>query len=645
MGRHRQPENEDDLPKAPINRQTLREAAHLLGYVRPYWRKLTAALVCLACGGVLGLGFPYLAGNLVDAALLSLRDQAPGGWAQDVNRVALGLLVVLALQAGFAFLRAMWIIEVGERSLADLRRDTYARLVRLPMAFHNARRVGELASRISADLGSIRDTLIDGIPHMLRQGVLLVGGVTLIAVTSLRLTLVMLVSVPVLTVIAVLFGNVIRRIYKEAQDCLADSNVIVEETLQNIAGVKAFTNESFEEGRYRGALDAYLKSALRGAFYEGAFISFIVFALFGSIVLVLWYGARLVLAHEMSAGDLTRFMLFTVYVGGAVGSFAELYSQVQRTLGASQRVRELLREEPETTSLSPLSPLERVNGEARGSGSERETASDVPAPPAGRLRGAVRFEDVCFRYPSRPEVEVLRGVTLEARAGQRVALVGPSGAGKSTLVSLLLRFYEPASGRILIDGKDARDYDLEALRAQMAVVPQDVILFGGTIAENIAYGRPGASQAEVEEAARQANAHEFIAAFPDGYQTRVGERGVQLSGGQRQRVAIARAILRDPAILLLDEATSSLDSGSETQVLQALDRLMQGRTALVIAHRLSTVRGADRIFVVQEGRVVESGSHAELMEQPGGLYRNLSLLQLQPGNGHDGAALLAGERA
>jgi ATP-binding cassette subfamily B protein len=271
-------------------------------------------------------------------------------------------------------------------------------------------------------------------------------------------------------------------------------------------------------------------------------------------------------------------------------------------LGASQRVRELLRETPET---------------AEG------------GVPAFRLRGEVSFESVHFRYPSRPEVPVLRGVTLTARAGQRVALVGPSGAGKSTIVSLLLRFYVPEKGRILIDDRDAQDYDLHALRSQMAVVPQDVILFGGTIAENITYGKPGASQEEIEEAARKANAHEFIAAFPEGYQTRVGERGVQLSGGQRQRVAIARAILRDPAILLLDEATSSLDSESERLVLQALDRLMEGRTAIVIAHRLSTVRGADRIFVIKDGSVVESGSHAELMERHDGVYRNLSLLQLE----------------
>jgi ABC-type multidrug transport system fused ATPase/permease subunit len=599
MGRHRR-SDEDDLPKAPINLSTLGQAAHLLGYVRPYWLKLAAALFSLAAGSLAGLAFPWLAGNLVDAAFLRLTHQESGGWLQDVNLVAVGLIVVLAFQAAFAFLRAMWFIEVGERSLADLRRDTFARLVRLPMSFHGGRRVGELASRISADLANIRETIIDGIPHLLRQAVLLVGGVVLIAVTSLRLTGVMLVSVPVLMVIAVLFGNVIRRLARDIQDRLADSNVIVEESLQNIASVKAFANESFEEKRYRSALADYLEAALRGAFFEGAFISFIVFALFGSIVLVLWYGATLVLDKQMTVGALTRFMLLTVYVAGAVGGMAGFYSQLQRMLGASTRVRELLGELPE---------------------SGNESAPPLP------LSGDVRFENVEFSYPSRPDVAVLQGVSLEARAGQRIALVGPSGAGKSTLVSLLLRFYEPSSGRILIDGRDARDYDLHALRSRMAVAPQDVILFGGTIAENIAYGKPGATPEEIEGAARQANAHDFILAFPDGYATLVGERGVQLSGGQRQRVAIARAILRDPAILLLDEATSSLDYRTEQLVMQALDRLMQGRTAFVIAHRLSTVRGADCIFVLKEGRVVESGSHAELMQRPEGLYRTLSLLQ------------------
>jgi ATP-binding cassette subfamily B protein len=602
---HHHDEDEDDLPKVPITRAGLREAWQLARYLLPYRVKFVAGLGALFLGSVMGLAFPYIAGNLVDGALIK-REQGPVPWHLDVNVIAASLMVVLAFQASFAYLRSVWFAEVGERSLADLRRDTYARLVRLPMPFHNQRRVGELSSRIASDLTQIHHTLIEAAPHFLRESAILVGGVALIAFTSLRLTGVMLASLPGLIVVAVVFGNLIRRLAKQAQDRLADSNVIVEETLQNIASVKAFSNERYEESRYRGALDRYLTIVLRAARWEGAFVSFIVFALFGAIVLVVWYGARLVLAEQLSVGELTRFMLYTLYVSGAVGSFAGLYSQLQRTLGASQRVREILRE-----------PDEPAGGAAGGP----------------RLRGDVAFEEVRFRYPSRPEVEVLRGVSLTARAGQRVALVGPSGAGKSTLVNLLLRFYEPESGRLLIDGRPAGSYDLHHLRGQMAVVPQEVVLFGGTIADNIGYGRPGATAGEIEAAARQANAHDFITAFPEGYQTRVGERGVQLSGGQRQLVAIARAILRDPAILLLDEATSSLDSESEGLVMQALERLMEGRTALVIAHRLSTVRSADRIYVIKDGQTVEAGTHAELLARPDGVYRNLSQLQLEPAGG------------
>ena len=525
-------------------------------------------------------------------------------WLNSVDGAALALMLILAIQGVSGFFQSYWFNTVGERSLADLRRDTYARLIRLPMTFHTKRRVGELSSRLAADLTQIQDTLVFAVPHFLRQLTILIGGVILIALTSGKLTLVMLSSVPVLIVVAIVFGRAIRRNARAAQDRLAESNVIVEETQQGVATVKSFANEPHEEERYRLSLQGFLTAVLRGALWRGAFVSFIVTALFGSVVLVLWYGARLVRANDMSAGELTSFMLYTLFVGGAMGSFAELFSQIQRTLGATQRIRELLREMPE------------------------EIEPPTGGPVAARLRGAVEFESVTFRYPSRPEVEVLRGVSLRAEPGERVALVGPSGAGKSTLVALLLRFYEPESGRLLLDGHDAREYPLHEVRSQMAVVPQDVLLFGGSIAENIAYGRPGATEDEIVSAATKANAHDFISAFPEGYETKVGERGVQLSGGQRQRVAIARAILRDPAILILDEATSALDSESESLVLQALDALMEGRTSLVIAHRLSTVRRADRIYVIKDGATVEAGTHDELVGREQGIYRTLSELQL-----------------
>jgi ATP-binding cassette subfamily B protein len=340
---------------------------------------------------------------------------------------------------------------------------------------------------------------------------------------------------------------------------------------------------------------------LKGAKYRGAFISFIIFGLFGAIVLVLWVGAKIVQAGEMTVGELTSFILYTTFVGAAMGSFAELYSQVQRALGATERVREILREKPEAIELNPQV--------------------------TSRVRGDVKFENVVFSYPSRKEITVLKNISFEVKAGERVAFVGKSGAGKSTIVSLLLQFYTPDSGRILIDGREARDYALSELRSQMAIVPQDVMLFGGSIFENIAYGNPNASEAEVIEAAKKAHAHEFITSFPEGYKTIVGERGIKLSGGQRQRVAIARAILKNPAILILDEATSSLDSESEKLVQDALETLMQGRTSFIIAHRLSTVRTADKIIVVQQGEVVEVGTHEELIERENGVYRMFSELQ------------------
>jgi len=496
---------------------------------------------------------------------------------------------------------------VGQRSLIDLRRDTYARLISLPMTFFAQRRVGELASRLSADLIQIEDTLITILPQFLRQSTLLVGGIAMIAATSLKLTGIMLVSLPVLTVVAVVFGRKTRKISREAQDRLADTATIVEETLQGIVNVKAFANEGYELNRYHAGLGRFLTATLRGARLRAAFIAFIIFALFGSIVLVLWSGARLLQQGEITFGDLTRFILYTTFVAGAMGQFAELYSQLQKAIGATQRVRELLRESGEVEALLG------------------------PPPPAAlpRLRGDVGFEQVYFTYPSRPGVEVLHAINLTATSGQRIALVGPSGAGKSTLISLLLRLYDPSAGRLLIDGQDARDYRLADLRGQMSMVPQEVLLFGGSIAENIAYGKPDANADEIQEAARQANAHEFIQTFPEGYATLVGDRGIKLSGGQRQRIAIARAILKNPAILILDEATSSLDSESERLIQEALETLMRGRTSFIIAHRLATVRHVDRIIVIAGGRVVESGTHDELQTIDNGVYRRLASLQFR----------------
>ena len=512
-----------ELPKAKLDRESLQQALELFRYLRPYRGRFGAALVALFTGSLLTLAFPYLAGSIVDAAVLHTQG---GGNMAGVDRTALQLIGILALQAGLSYFHFLSFVTVGQRSLVDLRRDTYARLISLPMTFFAQRRVGELASRLSADLIQIEDTLISILPQFLRQSTLLVGGIALIAVTSLQLTGIMLVSLPVLTVVAVVFGRKTRKIAREAQDRLADTATIVEETLQGIVNVKAFANEGYELNRYHEGLGRFLACALRGARLRAAFIAFIVFALFGSIVLVLWSGARLLQQGGITFGDLTRFILYTTFVAGAMGQFAELYSQLQKAIGATQRVRELLRETGEVeVSMAPTRP------------------SDLP-----RLHGNVVVDQVHFTYPSRPGVEVLHAISFAATSGQRIAFVGPSGAGKSTLISLLLRLYDPSAGRLLIDGRDARDYRLAELRSQMSMVPQEVLLFGGSIAENIAYGKPGASAAEIEQAARQANAHEFIQVFPEGYATLVGDRGLKLSGGQRQRVAIARAILKNPGV-------------------------------------------------------------------------------------------------
>ena len=602
----------DRLPKAPLNRETLRETLALARYVRPYRSRFIAGMATLFISAALGLAFPLLAGSLIDSALRPGAAALPVVGLLSVNQVALLLAGSVLLQAAGSFNSALAFNRVGQSALADLRRDCYGRLITFPMAYFASHRVGELTSRVSTDVAQIEGALIDALPQMCRQAVFLLGGVTMIALTSGQLTAVMLGTLPLLIAAAVFFGRRLRRYSRETQDQLAATNTIVEETLQAIASVKAFANEAFEMGRYQQSNRRVLAAALGAARWRAIFVAFFILALFGGIVIVLWFGATLLQSGDISPGELTRFVLYSTFVAGAMGQSAELFSQIQKTVGATQRVRELLREPTEFDSSPTVG----------------EKSMTLPA----RLRGEVAFEAVQFYYPSRSEVTVLHDVSLAARPGERIALVGPSGAGKSTITALLLRFYDPASGRLLIDGVDARNYPLGWLRGQMAIVPQDVTLFGGSIAENIIYRRPGASEAEIRAAAEQANAHEFIAAFPEGYETLVGDRGIKLSGGQRQRIAIARAILKNPAILILDEATSSLDSESERLVQNALDHLMQGRTTFIVAHRLSTIRTADRIAVIEAGRVVELGNHAELSAKPDGLYRRLSALQF----GHEG---------
>ena len=588
------------MPANTESKPSYRELTGLFRYVRPWRRRFILAMLASFISMGFGLMFPYLVGNLLDAAVPSVKVPTLPPWMRDVNQVALFLAGSLVVQAAFTFFSSYSFNKVGESAVVALRRDLYSRLISLPMRFFGEHRVGELSSRLSNDLAQIQDTLTFTFAQAIRQTMLLVGGIGLIAATSLRLSLVMISSFPLLILLGVLFGRRIRKLSRSAQDRLAETATIVEETLQGIANVKAFGNEQHETTRYAAGLDGFLKIVLKSAKLRAGLISFIIVGIFGSIVLVMWYGARLMQAGVLTHGELTRFVLSTIFVGGSVSSFAEIFTQIQKTLGATQRVRELLAEEPEQLST---------------------------ANPAERLGGAVTFDHVSFRYPSRPDLPVLRELSLEAKPGERIALVGPSGAGKSTIVSLLLRFYEPESGRILFDGRSAADFELHSIRGNMAIVPQEVLLFGGSIRENIAYGRPGAGDDEIRNAAARAHCVEFIDRFPEGFETLVGERGVKLSGGQRQRIAIARALLRDPAILILDEATSSLDSESEQFIQSALTALLENRTAFIVAHRLSTIRQCDRIYVIEGGSVTESGTHEELIVREGGTYRRLAELQ------------------
>ena len=586
---------ENDLPKSKITASSLQKAIVIFKYAGNHRWKFSVGLVFLLFTGATALAFPKLMGMLIDCVKNKNNDQA--------NMIAGGLILILFLQSIFSFFRLYLFVNFTEHTLANLRVSLYSNLVKLPMSFFSQKRVGELNSRISSDITQIQDTLTSTIAEFLRQFILIIGGVLLLANESIKLTLLMLSVVPLVAVAAVIFGRFIRKYSKSVQDKVAESQVVVEETMQGISIVKAFANEWYEIARYNGKIKEVVKIAIKGGKYRGYFASFIIFCLFGAIVAVVWFGVRLSISGEMSVGQLISFVLYSTFVGASFGGIAELYAQIQKAIGATERVFELLDETPE-----------KIN-------SDRDLAT------IDKIKGNVTFKNVAFSYHSRKEIKVLKDVSFTANFGQKIAIVGPSGTGKSTIASLLLRFYTIDEGEILVDGKNIYDFDLEHLRGNMSIVPQDVILFGGTIRENIAYGKPNATEEEIVTASKQANAYNFIESFPKKFETIVGERGIKLSGGQRQRIAIARALLKNPSILILDEATSSLDSKSEKLVQEALEILMEGRTSIIIAHRLSTIRSADQILVLDNGKITERGTHQELIALENGIYKNLSNLQ------------------
>jgi len=584
------------VPRSRLGRDDLDQIRRLGQFVRPYRRYLTLAVIGTLVASLLGLIFPQIVGDLVDNAI------AGGQGTSQLDRSALFLLAVFAVQAVFNFIRSYYVNITGEGVVADLRKAVYGKLMTLPVRFFDVRKTGEITSRLTSDVAVVQSTVSQSVAQALAQSVTLIGGVVLMLLISVSLTFSVLAFLPIAIIASSIFGRRLRKISTAFQDQVAEANAYADESIAANRVIKWFTAEQTETDRYAAAVDASYQVAKRRAKLRAIFISIVIFVAFDTLAVVVWTGGRQVMADAITGGDLIKFLLYTLTVAGAIGSFTSLYSQLQESLGASQRLFELLDESNEISDPDDPVVLDLVEGR-------------------------LTFSDVTFSYSDRSAI-VLNGVNLDIAPGERVAIVGPSGAGKTSLVQLVPRFFDPTSGLVQLDGVDIRHLAVADLRDTMAAVPQETQLFSGTVADNLRVGNPVASDVELEEAARAAHAHAFIESFPDGYSTIVGERGIKLSGGQRQRVAIARALLKDPKILVLDEATSSLDGESEALVQEALEVLMQGRTTLVIAHRLSTVRDADRLVVLDDGRIVEEGSHEELIAT-GGLYSDLYAAQFE----------------
>lgn len=604
-------------PSKPLDKKSKTKEKGSLGfllkYYRPYAVPMIISLILMLPSSGISLFFPALTGNLVDGILTTNSTAA----LYDIGLKFLGLL---AVQAVVGYFVSITMARSTERAIGSLRSDLFGHIVRLPMHDLSQHRVGELSSRMSSDITQVQETFSFSIIQLLRQAVFLVGSIVIIISKSWELTIPILVGMPVIVATAVLLGRRIRKMSTETQDALAKTSTIVEETLQSIAAVKSYVRESFEIKRYNEAIAENVRLAIRGSRLRALFVTFIIFTIFGGVAAVIIYGAGLVAQGAIHIGDLLAFLMYAMFVGGALGSFAEQFGQVQKTLGASVRMRELLE-----------TPGEDLLHTSRVDDGRREGAKPLSTPATDHqgsaLLTSVELRDVQFAYKERPEANVLDGISLMVQKGERVAFVGASGAGKSTTAALIQRMYEPTSGELRYNDISASQLSLAEVRGSIGLVPQDIVLFGGTIEDNIRYGDLDAPHEAIVEAARNANALEFIESFATGFETTVGERGIKLSGGQRQRIAIARALLKNPPILILDEATSSLDATSEHLIQEALERLMHGRTTIIIAHRLSTVRSCNRIFVFDDGKIAEAGSHEELLRNDTGLYKRWCDLQ------------------
>lgn len=595
----------EELPKAKLSLANLKKSFRLFGYLGKHKWKFILGMIFLVGSAGVGLVFPLKSGEMF--GYLGETAKSPGQVRTELMSIGLVLLVILLVQAAFSFGRVYLFAQVTENILKEVRKDTFKRLIQMPMSFFSKNQVAELSSRMATDISVISDAFTINIAEFIRQSIVGVGGlILLIYTTEWTIAKWFLIIIPPLTAAAILFSKRIRKFSKSYQEKIAESNVIVGEALTGITNVKTFTNENYEIAKYEKISDSIREFGLKYGIFRGLFFSFVMVFVFGSIFFILWQMLfALKVDHTITPQAFGTFMMLSLFVAGSLGGLPEQIASIQRALGATDRVFELIDGEIENIELL------------------KENT------PAKQTKGEIEFNSVSFNYPSRPDFKVLQNISFKAEAGQTVALVGSSGSGKTTIASLILRFYDPNNGKILIDGIDSKSISLTELRKQIALVPQDVILFAGSIKDNIAYGKPNATDLEIEEAARKANAYDFIISFPDQFKTLVGERGIQLSGGQRQRIAIARAVLKNPSILVLDEATSSLDSESEHLVQEALDKLMIGRTSIVIAHRLSTIRNADKIVVLQNGLVQEVGPHQQLILNENGLYHKLSKMQFE----------------